>query len=260
MTWFYATLWLAGAWPLARAWLRRRGSSLEHALLWLGAAWVAWGAVSLLEDPERPGWAPGRFVALALTCCPVVAVLGARRPYVGAWNFVVLGLCAVLLLPLLEMAVLGSHTLDTLRLFFLGATLAIGVINYLPTRFGLGALWIGVCLALEFWLLAAPERVPDGWRPEWTRLALLLSPWLAWLASWRKHEAVTAFDRRWRTFRDSYGLVWGQRAREQFNRAAANAGWNATLTWRGLRASGLAEAQALDVLNGLLQRFLERHG
>jgi hypothetical protein len=39
-----------------------------------------------------------RYLALCLTGCVGVAVLGARRPGVGAWDFVLLGLLAVLLL------------------------------------------------------------------------------------------------------------------------------------------------------------------
>ena len=33
------------------------------------------------------------------------------------------------------------------------------------------------------------------------------------------------------SFRDSWGLMWSQRFREQFNRAAENAGWPITLRW-----------------------------
>ena len=42
------------------------------------------------------------YTALSLTGCAGVAVLGARRPGVGPWNFVLLGLLAVMLLPLAE--------------------------------------------------------------------------------------------------------------------------------------------------------------
>jgi hypothetical protein len=69
-------------------------------------------------------------------------------------------------------------------------------------------------------------------------------------------------DRIWLSFRDRYGLVWGQRMREQFNAAATHAGWPVRLHWRGLRMqSGAAVSEArLDkeivaTLRALFKRF-----
>src|SRR5260370_1235188 len=65
--------------------------------------------------------------------------------------------------------------------------------------------------------------------PDWLTLVagclLGLTPWLGWAALCRRGPAEAEFDRTWLAFRDRYGMVWGQRTREQFNRAAANAGW-----------------------------------
>jgi hypothetical protein len=56
--------------------------------------------------------------------------------------------------------------------------------------------------------------------------------------------------------------VWGQRTREQFNRAAANAGWAVELTWHGLQSSGDGAADdpalPLETLSALLKRFDDR--
>jgi hypothetical protein len=56
--------------------------------------------------------------------------------------------------------------------------------------------------------------------------------------------------------------MWGQRIREQFNRAAANAGWPVQLHWRGLRkvprgAVVPAEDQVaiVQTLKEMLKRF-----
>jgi len=68
-------------------------------------------------------------------------------------------------------------------------------------------------------------------------------------------------DRLWRDFRDGFGLIWGLRLREQFNRAAANAGLAVELTWTGIRPAGESEkAQAAGreaslILRALLKRF-----
>src|SRR5262249_23872442 len=97
-------VFLSGAYPLWRAWLANRNTSLLHAVTWAGAAWVAWGGMILVGMETGPSidLRPGTYLALCLTGCAGVAVLGARRPGVGAWNFVLFGLLAVMLLPLAE--------------------------------------------------------------------------------------------------------------------------------------------------------------
>src|SRR5262245_5004120 len=119
-------LLLAGAYPLWRCWMKHHATSLRHAVLWLFGAWLAWAGVALRVI--GPGSEPARYLALSFTACAVVAVLGARRPGVAAWNFVVLGLLAVLLLPLAESVVTGEPPLNGLRTFFLAATLGVGVL------------------------------------------------------------------------------------------------------------------------------------
>ena len=60
----------------------------------------------------------------------------------------------------------------------------------------------------------------------------------------------------WRTFRDSFGALWAQRMREQFNRAAANAGLAGRLAWDGLHGAPEAERELqLLTLRSLLKRF-----
>jgi len=254
----YLPLFLAGFVPLFVAWNACRPTSLAHTTLWLAAAWIAWGGALLLGDRDAVSWEPLRYVAFALNAGAVVAALGARHPYVGAWNFVVLGLLAVTLLPLFEMLVLGSKTLDGLRLFFLGATLAIGVLNYLPTRFFPAALWTGAVLGLEFCVFALPGDVVPDLPLTWLHAALFLSPWIAWLSTCRGRRRRTQADLVWLDFRDRYGLVWGQRLREQFNSAARNAGLSTSLTWWGMTGneSPPASDPALELLRALLKRFM----
>jgi hypothetical protein len=63
-------------------------------------------------------------------------------------------------------------------------------------------------------------------------------------------------------FRDRFGLVWAQRAREQFNRAAFHAGWSIVLRWGGLRLRTGAmppdsskQEEIIATLRALLKRF-----
>src|SRR5438105_15538460 len=95
-------VFFSGLYPLGRAWVANRHSSLAHALAWAGAAWVAWGMALVLAADPGPGLWVARYLALCLPGCAGVAVLGARQPGVRAWNFVVLGLLAGLVLPLAE--------------------------------------------------------------------------------------------------------------------------------------------------------------
>jgi hypothetical protein len=238
-----ALLLLTGAYPLARAALANRRTALAHALAWAALAWLTW--VVLTAGAAFGGAEPsaGRYVALCLTGCAGVAVLGARRPGVGAWNFVVLGLLVVLLLPLAEG--LGRVELSVPRRLFLAGTLAVGCLNYVPTRLWPAALLAAAGCALElFWPAGAG------------RLALAAAPWAGFvIMAWRA-ELASEFDRTWLRFRDSFGALWAERTRDQFNRAAANAGLAGRLGWGGLRGAPAAEqGHLLDTLRALLKRF-----
>ncbi len=254
-------LFASGAYPLSLAWRANRQTSLAHAVLWAVAAWLMWGGVVAIA---ALGWdgalMPARYLALCLSGCAGVAVLGARWPGVAAWNFVLLGLLAVLLLFLAEGALVGGDVqVSPVRGLFLALVLAVGVVNYLPTRLWPAALVLGGGAAWEFFALLTP-RSPDqfGLLREG---AILLVPWIAWLVQRRREVVHLEADCLWRDFRDRYGLVWGQRLREQFNRAAANAGLGAELGWRGLRSvAGTAlddsvQAESLSILRALLKRF-----
>src|SRR5206468_6059424 len=127
--------------PLWAARGANRHTTLGPAIGWAAFAWAVWGW-SLYADAAWPEVSADkvRYLALSLTGCAGVAVLGARRPGVGAWNFVLLGLLAVMLLPVAEGLLLGGQPPGTLRVLFLGATVGVGVLNYLPTRLAPGAL------------------------------------------------------------------------------------------------------------------------
>src|SRR6266550_3512002 len=112
MTIVYAVLAAVGLYPLLIAWRANRRTSLGHAIAWGIAALLAWSAALLGADADQLGVEPVRYLALCLTGCAGVAVLGARRPHVVAWNFVVLGLFAVMALPLVETRIIGTHSLD----------------------------------------------------------------------------------------------------------------------------------------------------
>jgi len=254
---------VAGLLPLSLAWRANRRTSLAHALLWANAAWLWWGVAFLVGDIDQAGMDAGRYCALCMTGCAGVAVLGARRPHVFAWNFVVLGLFAVMTQPLWETMFLGTLPMDGLRVFFLAATIAVGILNYLPTRLAPAALLLLVAIAAELAALYAGDWLFAAGGLWIAHLLLMSAPWLAWICLAERRAPRSDFDRLWLTFRDRWGLVWGQRVREQFNSAAGHAGWPVRLYWQGLAVretdavvtSGDREKMQ-ETLRAVLQRFL----
>jgi hypothetical protein len=90
-----------------------------------------------------------------------------------------------------------------------------------------------------------------------------LAPWAGWFGWRRGYAPASEFDRIWLDFRNRFGLVWGQRVREQFNRAAAHAGWPITLYWQGLlRTPGAAmpDPETQDEIVATLRALLKRFG
>jgi hypothetical protein len=253
----WAALLLTGTYPLWRAWRANRATTLRQAVVWAGLAWAAW-VLSAATRAAFPNEDAGlwRYLPPCVTGCAAVAVLGARRPGVRAWNFVVLGLLAVLLRPVFQG--LGElREIDLASLIVLATALAVGLINYLPTPLAAAAVpAAAVCAAEVAGLLGA---FGGSWQPvEVAALALLAAaPW-AGLAALRRRGGGTDFDRSWRDFRDRYGLVWGLRVCDQFNRAARHAGWPASLRWGGLRTPPGAAPDLKGPtagLHALLKRF-----
>jgi len=251
----------SGIYPLAIAWRANRATTLRHALGWLYAACVAWGLAFLWAD-LYPGNAANlvRYVAPCLTSCAAVAVLGARRPGVAAWNFVVLAQLTVLLLPAAEG--LGEVRLDPLRLVFLVTTLALGVLNYLPTRQAAAMIAGGIGCGVEIALLqSAREGAPQLERAAvFSRCLLAASPWLALITTYTMQPPSSPFARLWIGFRDRFGLVWGQRVREQFNRVAVHAGWPVVLRWRGLHGAEMVAEKEQGAMLAALRALLKRFG
>jgi hypothetical protein len=252
---------LAGLYPLWRAWWANRQTTLLQSLHWSLAAWIAWAVHHAWPRETGPGEldAP-RYVALCLSGCACIAVLGARRPQVGVWNFVVLGLLAVMVLPLVERLLPGAGSLDTMRVLFLAATVGVGVLNYLPTCFAGAALLLALGCSGELMLLS--DAAWDDSLGFVSGACLALVPWAAWTGWARQRSAVAEFDALWLDFRNRYGLVWGQRLREQFNIAAVHAGWPVQLYWQGLvRLStpmpldSEVQNDIVSALKALLKRF-----
>ncbi len=260
--------WLSCAVPLYHAWLAERHSPLMPTVLWLMGAWAAGivaGVSSVFFCPALP-WL---YAGLVFLACAFVSVLGARTPGVGAWNFVTLGLLAVLSMPFLEQPFNSPQwMLDTPWVVLLGGVLLVGAVNYAPTRWGGAALGLLPAMTAA---LAALHR-PDF---AWFRSPLCLHVimvwgsaclWIAWGLVRRTPHPADRCTLLWLAFRDKYGVLWAKRVQEQLNTAAAHAGLYLRLTWQGSAATvqnevnGIERQKEEEQLCRLLLSVLKRFG
>jgi hypothetical protein len=253
---------------------RVRRTTLVGPWLWSTAALAGLGLVETLfqlwPSGDSPLWIPAaRFIFGALSLCPMVAVLGAKRPQDRAWHFVVLALWGIVSLPSLLALLLGSDSpfqLADLRGLVLWALIALPAVSYIPTKhYGpalLAMLGHVILFAPHLPLLGRPILETD---PGLLSLLCFFSAaWMAWQISAASHTAAD-FDHLWRSFRDMFGLFWGLRVQERVNFAARQYGWPFYLSWNGFRqaedGAPLKEVpteyrQALaQTLRGLLRRF-----
>lgn len=219
-------------------------TTLIYAWWWSVAACAVIAGVEIAGVflPEYPAWlSPLRFCAAALSFCPLISMLGSKRPQHVAWNFVVLalwGIVSLSALTALAMQRSDRFVLGDARAWLLVVLILIGLANYLPTSNWLAALLVAtgqillfashLPLLREFPFLANPAASAS--------LALLLFA-LALItfrvSSRWPQERADPFDRLWLDFRDLFGLLWSLRLQERVNAAAHVAGWQFELAWGG---------------------------
>lgn len=281
LSWEGLLSWLlagALAMSLLPVWRSRRAlapTTLAGAWCWAAATAVAWTMLAAAQPMlSSTRWVSHvHYLAAVLGVCPFVSVLGARLPGARVWHGVVVTLLLVLLLPCLSAAVGPMAprpvTLDAMWSLFVLCVLAVGVLNYLPTRYAPAVLLYSVGqLCLLFPLSAWTSPHAGSWELQ-GNLASVAMVAAIWVARFRAHESVMRGlpeDRLWIAFRDLYGLVWGRRQQDRFNAVAAREGWPVRLTWIGIRlirpagSSGLDDTERLKWLETLryqLRRFVE---
>jgi hypothetical protein len=261
-----------------RRWIGQ--TTLVAAWWWTLAALAAW---SLVEMADALGWlahkpalmAALRFAAAGLTFCPIVALIGAKRPQHAAWNFVVIALWAIVALPAAEAVFLqGRMPIGLARGAFLWTLILLLPINFLPTRYWLSSLLVaaGQVLALSPQLQVVGQSTALSYvrhvaPPPLLGLILcgLALVW-AWVLSRNERHAAPAHDRLWLDFRNTFGLFWALRVQERINAAAQQYGWDLELTWSGFRTrdngaplttiDATIEPTLRTAFKGLLRRFV----
>ena len=112
MALIFVVLSCCGAWFV-------RGSTAVPAALWSAAASTAF-AMTILQQAtvELDVATMGiyRVVFAALSVCPVMSLLGAKRPQYGVWQFIVGSLAAVLALPAVYAVLIHPGALPNLHI------------------------------------------------------------------------------------------------------------------------------------------------
>lgn len=209
------------------------------------------------------------FAAAASSICPLMSLLGAKRPQDRGWHFVVFSLWAILILPVTESLVLRDGQMPDVqgaRSWFMLVLIGLGITNFLATRYWFPAILFGVgqLLMLSKSLPLICEFVDAS--PTITGFACcVLACIVASQLAIRRAPAAGSLDVVWRDFRDAFGLLWGLRVAEQVNVAARTAGWPLTLRWHGFvdeRGESLDWNSLPDVtrksLHQVIQNLLRR--
>lgn len=177
------------------------------------------------------------FAAASSSFCPLMSLLGAKRPQDRGWHFVVLSLWAILILPVAESLVLRHGQMPDVqgaRSWFMLILIALGITNFLPTRFGIPAALFGIGQLLM--LADSLPLIRDFFDSSPTVTGFSCCATANIVASAlgsRRNARPRSLDRVWRDFRDAFGLLWGLRVAEQINIAARSSKWPLTLRWWG---------------------------
>ncbi len=255
-----ATVGLAGL-----AWRSRR---LRHTTL-RAVWWWSFGAFWAVAVVELLATLAGshiegsldvlRYAAAMLTFCPMMAVLGAKRPQNRAWQWIVLSLWFILLIPAIQWWLYRPGT--TMHVFtawklFLFIQIVIGLVNYLPTRY-----WASALLATAGQVLFVSNHLPlvgfslpyvaeAEMGPLLGLAALASAAWMVHVADLRCRRPSPGVNRVWIDFRDLFGVIWAMRVGQQINTYSAMYGWHISLQWSGLRRIGPEETDTEETVGG----------
>ena len=227
-----------------------RKMTLQSAWWWSLVAETAWLVAIIASSPQL---SPNPFfvdvawyLACVLTLCPLVSVLGARKPVAEVWSlFIVAPLIFVLCLPVFtswgqDRLYLENHVLIG---FCLVALMGGG--NYLGTRHTFPVLLIAASLFLVMSLLLNPvahdlNSPGVDQRKLWGGICLTIAVFSASVLSWSRRQAEKPLtemkpqDRLWSEFFHLYGILWAKRILERVNRTAEEEKWPGRLDFWGL--------------------------
>ena len=275
-----------------------RGSTAVPATLWSAAASLFFALTTLQQATENLDVATlgiHRVVVAALSVCPVMSLLGAKRPQHGVWQFIVGALAAVLALPAASAILIHPGSLPDLHIlgrFFLPVLVIVGWVNFIGTRRAVAATLVAVGHFGLIWPLLPGIQV-DGALPQPTRDLVAISCMTAGVFLALSQAVFTRLRRRlvladgvqlplenaefeyrvntcFLALRETLGAAWTLRLAERFDQMARRRGWPVRLTFQGLQIQEESpeaswEPDAVRAMEALMKRFvssawLKRHG
>ncbi len=240
-------------------WLARIREFISETTLVFPWSWSAGGLgasacvelVAAAMDAQGHGLEMVHYVQAVFGITPVACLLGAKRPQVLAWQFIVAALAIVLLLPLAQTIMRsrydGPVELHAMWLLFWLGLLAVGIVNFLRSRLLFAA---GLYVAAAGLLLSSGVGWISGrWSGACGPAAAVLVAAATWLAAQRLSEPPklpAGVQRMWSDFVNLYGALWATRVKDRFNSEASQRRHTARLTWDGLTSSrtGGVDAQS----------------
>jgi len=148
---------------------RLRGTTLVAPCLWATSSASCLFFLAIVQMHTVDGLAISvlRFAVAATTLCPVIAVLGAKRPQNRGWQWVVATLWLILVWPAAQTLVNPAGPEFEIFLpwkIFVVALIAMGPLNYLPTRHWLASMFVAGGQLLLFSKYLASTQL-DWWLP-----------------------------------------------------------------------------------------------
>ena len=208
-----------------------------------------------------------------LLCCPLISILGSRRPTSRVWNtFIILPLIAVLSWPAVTVLTRFPelHPLDVQLPVLMGFALVIimGVGNFLGTRYGVSVFLLAVSQGLILWTVSnffTSSQISVSTIRRIAALLLCISTTLGFWQSMRPTADESRFDRLWFDFRDVFGIVWSIRIQDRINATADKEQWTVRLGPEGFNwdknttedKRRQSESRLVHTLYWHLRRFVE---
>lgn len=239
------------------------GTTLLGPWAWAVGAVVFWISSELWffqSETSKDAWL---YLVLAGSLCPMMSLMGAKRPQNRGWQWIVLSLWIVLAIPV------GQHFLFTpsqpFALFaawpiFLLVLIGLELLNYLPTRHALSAVLFVVAQSILLSnLLGWFEMSLATFIASWLTLATIVAAWI--LSSHSPDTNLQLPSARWLHFRNAFGAFWALRVLQRVNQTAEIQNWPVRLEWSGFRElpgqSDPLPKEAIDLcLDTLLRRFV----
>ena len=275
LTWFTLGALLVVLMLLVRGRNRLGGTTLIAPCLWAAFSVLCLAGAVCIEsfqgiEQGAYGQSALWFAAVATTFCPMMAVLGAKRPQDVGWQWVVASLWLVLVWPVGQTVLMRIATVELFPAWklFLAGLIVLGPLNYLPTRFWLASLLVAAGqLALLSGYLWSISRDESVWLlSAGTSCFLVAAGIVAWqcrikVSTVEEVDKLALYSQRWQKFRDTYGAFWALRILGRVNQTAELSEWPMRLTWAGFEYSADAEPTAgqfnelEQAMTTLLRRF-----